>query len=128
MNVKFKILILLIFSQFILANNTYAEGCEIKISVQNEKEEYAINDTIVVLVKVTLNQEFCDEAGEATKIFSKGLKIIERSSWTKISDSTLEQKLVLTVLNKSNEKTFTVYRKTAHYNCFKQMEFKIRNN
>lgn len=121
---KTKIVLLLLFSLFSLAVIARAEVCEISIAVQNEKAHYTINDTITVLVKVQLDKEFCDEAGDATKIFGKGLKIIERSKWKKLSETTLGQKLHLTVLKKDDERILTVYRKTAHYNCFQQKEFK----
>lgn len=127
MLLRSKILFLLVFSLLSLAGKASTEGCAITIAVQNEKQAYAIGDTIVVLVKVTLEKEFCDEARDITKVFSKGLKIVERSEWRRISEKIVGQKLVVTVLNKGSEKKLTVYRKTAHYNCFEQKEFNIKD-
>jgi hypothetical protein len=76
---------------------------------------------------VELNEDFCDDAAKVTKIFSKGLKIIERSDWKKMSGILVGQKVKLTVLKKEDQHTLTVYRKNAHYNCFAQKKFKIEN-
>lgn len=101
------------------------KSCSINIIVQNERQVYHVQDTITVLVKVFLDKDFCKEAADETKIFSKGLKIIERSDWKKISDTLVGQKLILTVQHKPVNRMLTVYRKTAHYNCFEQKKFKV---
>jgi len=116
-------------SIFILLTNTYLQAttkeCNISIIVQNEKEKYKIGDTITVLIKVELEGEICDDAGEATKVFCKGLKILEQSDWKKISESTVGQKVTLSVIKSKDASTLTIYRKTGHYNCFRQREFEI---
>ncbi len=108
-----------------MAVHAGSKGCEISLLVQNQKESYTENDTITVLVKVLFDQDFCDDAGKATKIFSKGLKIEKRSVWKKLSENSVGQKLVLTVLKDYKKGTITAYRKTEHYNCFKQLDFKF---
>lgn len=101
------------------------KDCQIYINVQNEKESYRIGDTLSVSIKVELEDEICDDAGDAVKIFSKGLKIIERSDWKKISETMVGQKLLMTVIESKNSTTLTIYRKTGHYNCFREKEFNI---
>lgn len=121
----FKLKIFL-FALFALLSGTafaYNNDCQISITVQHEKEMYLVGDTVTVLIKVKLDKPFCDDAGDATKVFSKGVKIEKRSEWKRLSETEVGQKLLLTVLNKGKEKTLTVYRKTAHYNCFEQKTF-----
>lgn len=120
-----KIVLALIISLITLAGKASSDDCSISFLIQNEKEVYTINDTITVLIKVALDKEFCDEAGDATKVFSNGLRIIKRSKWKKTTETTIAQKLVLTVLSSKKERTLTAYRKTAHYNCFKQQQFEV---
>lgn len=126
MQIISKILILIICAFLSDAALASTKDCSINIIVQNEKATYSTNETITVLVKVQLDDEFCDEAGDVTKIFSKGLKITNRSEWKKLAKNTLGQKLTLTVLGKEKEQILTVYRKTAHYNCFEQKRFSTR--
>ncbi len=99
--------------------------CSIEILVQNEQPSYSFNDTIHILVKVTLEENFCDDAAKGTKIFSKGAEIIKSSDWKKIENSTLGKELTLTVLKGKKQAVVTVYRKTGHYNCFQQTKLKI---
>lgn len=124
---KIWLLFLCLVSAVIASANGGNKDCEISFSVKDEKLKYNYSDTITVMVKVKLDEEFCDEAADATKIFSRGLKIENRSEWKKISETTVGQKLVLTVLKKGTNKTLTVYRKNAHYNCFEQLEFNIED-
>lgn len=123
---KIKIFLFALFGLLSVTALAYSNGCQISILVQHEKETYVVGDTITVLIKVKLDKAFCEKAGDATKVFSKGVKIEKRSEWKKLSNTEVGQKLLLTVLNKSKEKTLTVYRKTAHYNCFEQKAFKTR--
>ncbi len=123
-----KIIPLITLLTIALSINSLAseKDCSISFDVKNEKETYFANDTIIVLVKVELDDDFCDEAAEATKVFCKGLKICERSEWNTISKNTVGQKLTLTVLSGKNKSVITAYRKTGHYNCFSQIEFNVR--
>jgi len=121
----FKIFFLLLIS-FIWSNSFGQEKeCSIEILVQNEKTFYSANDTIIVLVKVYLEEDFCDDAANATKIFGKGVKIIKSSNWEKLTNSSVGQKLTLSVLEDKKQAVLTVYRKTGHYNCFQQKKFNI---
>lgn len=128
MILKAKLFLLLLICILVANANTAPKGCEIGFVVQNSKIEYTSNDTITVLVKVKLDEAFCDEAGGVTKIFCKGLKIEKRSEWKKMTENTLGQKLVLTVLRRTNMGTLTAYRKTGHYDCFRQIKFNIRED
>lgn len=123
-----KIISLLFLLSTTLHNNALAseKDCNISFEIKNEKEIYSTNDTIIVLIKVEFNEDFCDEAAEITKVFCKGLKICERSEWITISKKMVGQKLTLTVLQGRNKKIITAYRKTGHYNCFKQVEVRVK--
>ncbi|MCY1719705.1 hypothetical protein OU798_05090 [Prolixibacteraceae bacterium Z1-6] len=120
-----KIQFIVLLSLLYVATYATEKDCEITFFVQNEKQTYTINDTIIILVKVRLDKDFCDEAADATKVFSKGLKIEERSEWKRLSDDTVGQKLVLTVLPNYENRIITVYRKTGHYSCFQQLEINL---
>ncbi len=115
-----KILFLLTACLLWLTFPALAKDCQIRIVVQNEKQEYTTGDTISVLIRVKLADDFCDEAGDATKVFSQGLKITKRSDWKKISKYEVGQKLLITVLKPQSKAVITAYRKTGHYNCFQQ--------
>lgn len=125
---KTKILVLILLCFFYILGNSQTKDCKISFVVQNKKTTYICNDTIIILVKVQLDKDFCDEAGDVTKIFCKGLKIKKRLKWIRISQTTLVQKLVLIVLDRKDKGTLTAYRKTGHYNCLQQIEFKFKNS
>ncbi len=120
-----KIFFLLTISFAWLNSFSVEKECSIEILVQNEKTSYSANDTINVLVIVYLEEDFCDDAANATKIFGKGVKIIKSSNWKKLTNSSVGQELTLSVLKDKKQAVLTVYRKNAHYNCFQQKKFNI---
>lgn len=123
-----KILYAYIITHIVLtacALSTTAKDCNITIIVENEKERYLIGDTITILVKVELEDKICESSGDANKIFCKGLEILEHSSWEKISENVVGKRLSLAVVESKIQSTLTVYRKTGHYNCFRQRKFNV---
>ncbi|WP_347838300.1 hypothetical protein [uncultured Draconibacterium sp.] len=116
--------LLLIFLTILIHNGlANTKKCRIVFEIENKIQQYSINDTIVVWVKVELDEDFCDDAGDITKVFAKGLKICERSEWKRIAQKKVGQQLTLAVLKGKGKKMLTAYRKTGHYNCFNQVEF-----
>lgn len=97
--------------------------------ISGEKTEYSINDEFTIQFQLTVDSQSCLDGMAKTGIFSSGLKIVNRSGWSKLKKGvwTISLKCQVT----GNRKGFgqlTIVRRTDKQDLFEQVKFKIRTN
>ncbi len=90
-------------------------------------EEYSITDTVSVLIRISYEDKLCGEGIEVTKIFAKGMKIIEKEGWREITAGVWENRLSMIVMgNRKNELQLTVARRTDKESVFGSRKFRMK--
>ena len=99
------ILSIIISVFFISFSSQKANACEIEFEIlKGEKEVYNVGDTIVVKVTVALTHRSCPVALKKTKFTTNGMKVIQSTSWKKLSANDYERKLKIIITGTKGNK------------------------
>lgn len=88
-------------------------ACEIFFEViENQKEKYSINDTIVIKANVILTHRICPVGMAHTEFETTGLAIIDEGEWVETDTGMWEKEIKLVVIGtKSGDISITGIRK-----------------
>jgi hypothetical protein len=103
--------------------NSYSATLDLKL--QEPKQFYVKGDTAIVLVKYTFEQDLCDDAVLKTKFFGKGLKILKKTKWRKLSAKVFTRKVMIKV-KRDKKLVFTAVRNASKDEVFEQLELPVR--
>ena len=93
--------------------------------VKGEKTNYNIGDTVVLSVQIKAPEETCIDGMKTTKLFQKGISIINQSEWREIKKGLWQTTVSLTIRgNKKNEAVLTVFRRNDKQSISHQEQFK----
>jgi len=95
---KYVVSILFLFTVLISAQRINA--CEIKFTIEGEKQEgFIAGDEIVVSIDVVLTHRVCTEGIENTKFNYDGIKVLGATKWAEYENGKFKRKLKIKVLD-----------------------------
>src|SRR4030042_2211535 len=91
---------------FIIFNIAIIYACDIQIT--QDKNEYKIGDTAIFTITLKQDHNNCLHEGEEPKINTEGLKLLGKTTFTKIDKSTWQIKYKVEIIDK--KAVFTAVR------------------
>lgn len=93
--------------------------------IKGEKTDYNIGDTISLSIQIKAPEETCMDGMKTTKLFQKGISIVNQSEWKEIKKGFWKKNVSLVITgNKKKEATLTVFRRNDKQSISYQEQFK----
>ena len=93
--------------------------------VKGGKTNYNIGDTVVLSVRIKAPEETCIDGMKTTKLFQKGISIINQSEWQEIKKGLWQTTISLIIKgNKKKEAILTIFRRNDKQSISHQEQFK----